>query len=408
MRKGQLLKHRQPSAVKPKGTVAQSDQHDHSDPLAQHLLVRYLDAHLEWMAVTRYSPATISAHRQAIGKFITWVDERGIHEPRQISRPVIERYQRHLFYYRKADGSPLSVGMQLQYLAPLKLWFKWLTRNHHILANPASDLELPRRPQRLPGRILGQAEVQAILAQADLSTVHSLRDRTLLELLYATGLRRSEAAGLNVYDVDSLRGVLWVRHGKGRKQRVVPLGERALAWLHKYLNEARGQLVAGGGVASNASDSAGQALFLTDYGLPLQAHQIADKVRRYLQLAGVAKGGATHLLRHACATHMLEGGADIRFIQAMLGHASLETTQIYTHVSIDKLIAVHKASHPSQLVRRTAGLPEAAPAAQAGQEGPDTPPHDPSTQTQLQTAQIALLADLAADEDAQNDESEAI
>ncbi|MEO8024655.1 site-specific tyrosine recombinase XerC [Polaromonas sp.] len=337
MRKGQLLKTRRRAAVKPPGPP-----HAQDDPLAHKLLLRYMEEHFEWMAVSGYSGDTVRARRQHIRKFISWIDERGIDEPRQITRPMIERYQRHLFYYRKANGQPLSVGMQLQYLAAIKLWFKWLTRAHHILANPAADLDLPRQPKRLPGRILNPAEVEAVLAEAEPSSAQGLRDRALLELLYATGLRRSEAASLGVYDPDLLRGVLWVRHGKGGKQRVVPLGTRATAWLEKYLTEARGELL--------AADS--QALFISDYGQPMRADQIADKVRRYMQFAGIHKGGATHLLRHACATHMLEGGADIRFIQAMLGHTSLETTEIYTHVSIDKLIEVHRATHPSRLERK--------------------------------------------------------
>lgn len=339
-RKGQLLKQRRPAAHKPAGP-----SQDRDDPLAHNGLVRYMEEHFEWMSVTGYSADTVRARRQHIRRFIAWIDERGIDDPRQITRPMVERYQRFLFYWRKANGQPLSTGMQLQYLAAIKLWFKWLARAHHILANPASDLDLPHQPKRLPSRILSAAEVEAVLREAEPAQPRGLRDRALLELLYATGLRRSEAASLGVYDPDVLRGVLWVRHGKGNRQRVVPLGERAGAWLQKYLHEGRPELLAGNNVA-------GQALFLTDYGVPMRADQIADKVRRYMQFAGIGKGGATHLLRHACATHMLEGGADIRFIQAMLGHSSLETTEIYTHVSIDKLIAVHKATHPGRLQRK--------------------------------------------------------
>jgi integrase/recombinase XerD len=350
--KGQLVKHARPARRKPAGNLKTRAERD--DPLAHNALVRYLDEHLQWLVVTGYSPATVETRRQNIRRFIAWIDERGVGEPRQITRPMIERYQRFLFYWRKPNGQPLSVGIQLQYLVAVKLWFKWLTRAHHILANPASELDLPRIPKRLPGKILSTAEVEAILREAEPATPRGLRDRALLELLYATGVRRSEAASLGVYDADVVRGVLWVRHGKGNRQRVVPLGERACAWLAKYLDEARPQLV--------ADDT--QALFLTDYGLPMRGDQLADKVRRYMQFAGIAKGGATHLLRHACATHMLEGGADIRYIQAMLGHASLETTEIYTHVSIDKLIAVHRATHPSRLQRvKTQDGPSPGPGA---------------------------------------------
>jgi len=336
-RAGQRLKTRKAAATKPHGPTHRPD-----DVLARNRLTRYMDEHFEWMKFTGYSLDTVRARRIAIRRFIAWADERGIDDPREITKPMLERYQRHLFYYRKEDGAPLTLGSQLQCLAPLKTWFRWLSREHHILANPAADLDLPRQPKRLPRSVPTVQEVEATLAEAEPDTAQGLRDRTLLEVLYATGLRRMEIVGVAIYDVDLARGLLWVRHGKGGRERVVPLGDRAMAWLDKYLAEARPELL--------ATDT--DALFLSDYGEPIQPHQVADKVKRYMRFAGVDKPGSTHLLRHACATHMLEGGADIRYIQEMLGHANLETTEIYTHVSIDKLIAVHKATHPSRLQRR--------------------------------------------------------
>jgi integrase/recombinase XerD len=287
----------------------------------------------------------VRARRQALRKFIRWADERGLDDPREITKPMLERYQRWLFYYRKPAGkdagAPLTIAMQYQYLAPLKTWFRWMSREHHILANPAADLDLPKQPKRLPRSVPSVQEVEAILAEAEPTSAQGLRDRALLEVLYATGLRRMELAGTAVYDADLTRGILWVRHGKGGRERVVPLGARAVAWLDKYLTEARPELL--------AHDS--QALFLNDYGEPAHAEFVSGKVKRYMDFAGVEKVGSAHLLRHACATHMLEGGADIRFIQEMLGHANIETTEIYTHVSIDKLIAVHASTHPSRLQR---------------------------------------------------------
>lgn len=336
-RAGQRLKHRKPAAVKPAGPT-----HRPADALAHNRLTRYMDEHFEWMKVSGYSLDTIRARRIAIRRFIAWMDERGIGDPREITKPMLERYQRHLFYYRKEDGTPLTLGTQLGCLAPLKTWFKWMSREHHILANPAADIDLPRQPKRLPRSVPSVSEVEAILAEAEPTTPQGLRDRALLETLYATGLRRMEIVGVSIYDADLARGLLWVRHGKGGRERVVPLGERAGAWLAKYLTEARPELA--------AVDT--EALFLTDYGEAVSPEYVATKVKRYMHFAGVDRPGSTHLLRHACATHMLEGGADIRFIQEMLGHANLQTTEIYTHVSIDKLIAVHKATHPSRLERR--------------------------------------------------------
>ena len=369
-RAGQRIKTRKPTAVKPSGRPRRSSD----DTLAHNRLVRYMEDHFEWMLVTGYSADTVRARRQALRKFIRWADERGLGDPREITRPMLERYQRFLYYYRKPEGkdagAPLTIGMQYQYLAPLKTWFRWMSREHHILANPAADLDLPRQPKRLPRSVPSVQEVEAILAEAEPGTAQGLRDRALLETLYATGLRRMELAGAAIYDVDLGRGLLWVRHGKGGRERVVPLGERAMAWLDKYLTESRPQLL--------AADTT--ALFLTDYGEPVRADFISGKVKRYMEFAGVNKVGSAHLLRHACATHMLEGGADIRFIQEMLGHANIETTQIYTHVSIDKLIAVHRATHPSRLQRR---------------RGDQTPVTGPS----LDEAREALLSAIAAEGD---------
>ena len=335
-RKGQRLKTRQPSALKPRGSAKRVH-----DPLGHNGLVAYLEAHFEWLLVTGYSADTVRARRVATRRFIAWCDERGLTSPQAITPAILERYQRHLFYYRKADGAPLSIGAQLGYLAPLKTWFKWLAREHHILYSPAAALETPREPHALPRTVLSIPEVEAILAQAAPGTPYGLRDRAMLEVLYSCGLRRMELVGLATYDIDFARAVVRVREGKGRRDRVVPIGARALAWVDKYLLEARPQLL--------TQEIA--ALFVSDYGEPVSPARLAHQVKRYMAFAGIHKPGAAHLFRHACATHMLDGGADIRFIQALLGHAQLSTTEIYTHVSIEKLKAIHAATHPARLTR---------------------------------------------------------
>lgn len=184
--------------------------------------------------------------------------------------------------------------------------------------------------------------MEAILAQAEPLTPQLIRDRAALEVLYSCGLRRMELVGLNTYDIDFARELLMVREGKGKKDRVVPIGARALAWVDKYLLQARPLLL--------TQDLA--ALFVSDYGEPVTAEWLAIKVKRYMQFAGINKPGAAHLFRHACATHMLDNGADVRFIQAFLGHSQLSTTEIYTHVSIEKLKQVHAATHPAKLKDR--------------------------------------------------------
>jgi len=309
------------------------------DPLSGLFLMRYVEAYCEWLRVKSYSRVTAVGSRTALRIFVAWAHERGITDPREVTKPILERYQRHLYYYRKADGEPLKLGSQITMLRVVRRFFKWLTRENHILYNPASELDVPRQPHRLPRHLLSIAEVEAILNATDTETIQGLRDRALLELLYSTGLRRMEAANLSCYDVDVIERLVLVREGKGRRDRVVPLGERAVVWLEKYLLEARPQFA--------PLDS--EALFVNDCGTAASGGFVAGRVRRYIEAAGINKPGAAHLLRHACATHMLEGGADIRFIQALLGHATMKTTEIYTHVSIEKLKAVHAAAHPAKL-----------------------------------------------------------
>jgi integrase/recombinase XerD len=334
-----------PRKVQPRGSGFKSLAHERGDdPLGHLLMARYVDAHCEWLAVTGYAEDTVRTRRRALRTFVAWAHERGLTDPREITKPILERYQRHLYYYRKEDGSPLVPGTQVNLLRALKTFFKWATRENHILYNPASELDTPRVHRRLPRHILTVAEVAAILNEAHGADAASLRDRALLELLYSTGLRRKEAANLTRGSIDFIRQVVFVKEGKGGRDRVVPLGSRAAAWLEKYLYEARPQLT--------VHDAT--ALFVTDYGDPISGPYVATRVKRAMALAGIERPGAAHLLRHACATHMLEGGADIRFIQALLGHANLNTTEIYTHVSIEQLKIIHAATHPARLQRRQA------------------------------------------------------
>ena len=311
------------------------------DPLAHLPLLRYMDEHFEWMLMTGYTQDTVRGRRQAIRRFIAWCDERGLATPQEITKPILERYQRHLFYYRKVDGAPLSLGTQHGALAPLKTFFKWLAKENHILWNPASELELPPQPKHLPRTLLSVADVEQILRTIDHTTVTGLRDRAMLEVLYSTALRRTEFANLRRYDADLSRLTVFVREGKGRKDRLVPLGARAALWLDKYMTASRPQL------AGNDCE----ALFVTDYGEPMTPDFLASRVSRMMAQAGIDKPGSCHLFRHACATHMLDNGADIRFIQAMLGHAALSSTERYTHVAIAKLQQIHAATHPAKLTR---------------------------------------------------------
>jgi integrase/recombinase XerD len=251
---------------------------------------------------------------------------------------MLESYQRFLHYYRKQDGQPLSHASQRGKLIPVKGFFKWLTRHNHILYNPASELEMARLPRRLPKHVLTAEEVESVLRQIDTGDPLGVRDRAVIETLYSTGIRRMELVNLHVLDVDAERGTLLVRQGKGSKDRLVPIGERALYWINRYVAQVRLHLVVG------RDDG---TLFLTRTGEVFNLNWLSRTVARYIDSASIGKRGGCHLFRHTMATLMLEGGADIRFIQAMLGHAELSTTQIYTQVAIRTLKAIHSATHPA-------------------------------------------------------------
>lgn len=307
------------------------------------------DQFLEWLRIKNFSEQTVASRHVYLDFFIQWAEDRGLTRPTDITKPIIERYQRWLYHYRKQNGNPLTFRSQLNRLLPLRSWFKWLTKSNHILYNPASEMELPKMAHRLPKFILTAPEVDTVINTANVETPIGIRDRAIMETLYSSGIRRMELIGLQLYDIERERGTLIVRQGKGRKDRVVPIGARALAWIERYEQEVRPGLLIG--------DGAGDTLFLSNMGEPIKAEWLSLRIRRYIDTAEIGKKGSCHLFRHSAATLMLENGADIRFIQAMLGHAKLESTVIYTQVSIQKLKAVHEATHPSAKLERKPNEP---------------------------------------------------
>jgi integrase/recombinase XerD len=314
---------------------------DPNDPQGMAALCR---AYLDWLRVKNYSAMTVDRRLDLLNHFLKWADDRGLTRPSEITKPILERYQRWLYAYRKPNGDPLSFATQINYLAPLRCWFKWLARNNHILYNPAGEIDLPKRPQTLPRNVLSAEEAEVVLAQPNLADPLGVRDRAVMETLYSTGMRRSEVVGLFLSDIDRSRGVVLIRAGKGQKDRVVPIGERAVGWIDRYAGEVRPRLLIGG--------KAGQTLFLTNLGEPFTLDRMSDMVAAYVNQAELGKKGSCHLFRHTAATLMLEAGADIRFIQAMLGHANLATTQIYTQVSIKVLKEIHTLTHPAKPVEQ--------------------------------------------------------
>ena len=297
-----------------------------------------IERYLEWMRVHNYAQTTIENRRHYLGYFADFAQRAEVVEPPAVTGELIVDYQRYLHVYRKANGSALSVATQVQRLVPLSQFFTWLRREHRIAVDPTVDLLMPRPDRQLPEATLSALEMARLMSAPLVTKPLGLRDRAVLEVFYSSALRRSELIALQVPDVDFERGTLFVRRGKGAKDRFVPVGERALFWVRLYLGLVRPRFCAGRNT---------DTLFVSTLGTPICADWLCRKVHAYLAHVGIHKRGSCHLLRHSVATLMLEGGADIRYVAELLGHARLETTQRYTRVSIDRLRSVHARCHPA-------------------------------------------------------------
>ena len=314
----------------------------HEQPSDPRSLAAYAFAYKTQLYARNYATQSVEYKYTSLIWFIEWAHERGIDRVEQITRPVLQRYQRYLYHATSRTGKPLSIASQRNRLTAIRTWFKFLMRENLILMNPASELELPKPEKRLPKHTLTVKEAELILIQPDIETDKGIRDRAILEVLYSTGIRRQELINLALRDVNASQGVLAVRQGKGKKDRFVPVGERALGWIATYLDQVRTQ---------HCLPSSPDNLFLDVNGDMLGVYQVSRAVKKYVTQAKIDKVGSCHLFRHTMATLMLENGADIRFIQQMLGHASIETTEIYTHVAIHKLKEIHTLTHPARLVQ---------------------------------------------------------
>lgn len=313
-----------------------------------------LMAHLTWLATHNFSQVTVDKRGLYVRAFALWCLEADLPSPLLITKSILEAFQRHLFRYRKPDGPPLAWSSQHLHLKEVKQFFAWLAKHNHIPFSPASEIELPKQPKTLPKAILSADEVELILQQPDTTTALGLRDRTIFEVLYSTGIRRAEVCSLKIDHIHVDRQVLFVSQGKGQKDRYVPIGLRALLWIARYVEQARDRL---------AIDPKERTLFLTNDGKPINPDSLTEYGRRYIKAASVEKPGACHIFRHTMATLMHDAGADIRTIQEILGHERLDTTQIYTRVSLKKLLETHQKTHPAERPDATSeGTPSSSPA----------------------------------------------
>lgn len=239
------------------------------------------------MLVKNFSEDTVETRRRQLRNFIDWAAARGISQPREVTKPIVERYQCYLYHYRKRNGDPLSFQSQNGRLVPIRCWFRWPARNNHILYNPASDIDLPKLEFRLPKIVLTASEAEKVINQPNITETLGIRDRAILETFYSTGVRRKELINLCPYDIDVARGTLLVRLGKGKKDRMIPIGDRALAWIDRYVIDVRPGLLVG--------DQGHDRLFLTHLGKPFTPSRMTDIVREYVKAADIGKRGSCHL-----------------------------------------------------------------------------------------------------------------
>ncbi len=279
------------------------------------------------------SDNTLSAYRTDLRNFHQWLSKRQGHESEQyLLSCQREDIQRYLGELQQREISPRS---QARLLSSLRRFYAYLLRQKKIETDPVALIESPRLGRPLPDS-LSEEDVDKLLQAPDTSTELGMRDRVLLEVLYATGLRVSELVGLSLPQLNSREGLVRIT-GKGNKERLVPLGEEALQWLEKYLLDARPALL-----GNKQSD----AVFITNRGAAMTRQAFWYRLKHYAVQAGIESHLSPHTLRHAFATHLLNHGADLRVVQMLLGHSSLSTTQIYTHIAQARLQELHRQFHP--------------------------------------------------------------
>ena len=291
---------------------------------------RLLDQFLHYILVEKgLSKNTIDAYSHGLNRLLDYLRRKGIQEMPKVSKLDIRAFLLGL----KRQG--LSTKSVVRNLAAIRSFFRFLIQEGILGANPIEELESPKIERKLP-EILTLKEVEQLLEQPNSQTPIGIRDRTMLEVLYATGMRVSELTKLPVQQVNLEGGYVLV-FGKGSKERIIPLGSEAMKWIILYLNSAREKLAKG---------KEDPSLFINRSGRGMSRQQFWKIIKAYGRRAGIRKRITPHLLRHSFASHLLEGGADLRSVQLMLGHADISTTQIYTHVTGERLKKIHQRYHP--------------------------------------------------------------
>ncbi len=283
---------------------------------------------------------TLKGTKYDLRRFVRFLETEQVHHIEDLTADVLSDYQQELAFSLTAKGKSLSIRTQAQRLGVIKGFTRHLKQKDYLLHDPGEAIQLPKKPRRLPKVILSEKEVKKLLSAPDMRTNTGYRNRIILELLYDTAIRRAEVAGIRLADLDLAAGYILI-HGKGDKDRVVPVSHRVCELVQNYILMVRPSWVGG--------EDPGY-LILNRWGSQMNANGIWAVVKRCAHLAGIKKNVTTHTFRHTCATHMLKNGAPVRHLQEMLGHESLESTQIYTHVTINDLKQIHARYHPGETI----------------------------------------------------------
>lgn len=296
-----------------------------------------LKAWAEWIEAQGFAEGSTTDHRHKLRAYLEFLDGD---DPLEADAATLADYQSHLFELVSAKtGKRLSCNSQINKLTACKNFYRFLRQTGRIAVDPADSIVLPRQPRLLPPVLLKAAELRRLLNAPDLSNPLGFRDRTIMEVFYATGMRLSELTSLAVGDLDFEQGLVAIRDGKGGRDRIVPMGEAGRNWLTEYLAHVRPVLL---------KEHETSAVFLNRFAKRIGKSGWHKKLGEYLDSTRIRKPFASHCFRHQLATAMLEGGADTRHIQEILGHETLKTTQRYLHVVKAELKRIHKKSHPRE------------------------------------------------------------
>jgi integrase/recombinase XerD len=284
---------------------------------------------------------TIKGAKYGLADLATFLEAEKAAGLADLNSDVLYEYQQELAFRLTAKGKLLSLRTQAQTIGVVKAFTRFLKEHDYLISDPGDALHAPKKPKRLPKVILTAVEIQKLMDAAAMRTNRGWRNRIILEILYDTAIRRSEMADIKIGDLDLNAGFIHIR-GKGDKERVVPLSSRVCKLVQSYILMVRPAMLHG--------DDTGH-LVLNRWGRKMDPNAVWAVVKRCANLAGIKKSVSTHTFRHTCATHMLKNGAPIRHLQEMLGHESLESTQVYTHVTINDLKQIHAKFHPSETIR---------------------------------------------------------